>query len=303
MCVVVHNEAVVCGGHRHPNNTVPRPQLTEKRPSWTTTNKTRPIPRCQNVRQQPLAVSCHGRGPPRTGHDLITASAHITRLIKNRSTPPAPAQGSGCRAGTPPPPPIECAGHTQRPIGRSWYPSHPHTALCTSMPRAACVLVCAGGRAEFSWERGGGGRASFEQGGGGRGFWTQNLVYQKRPDQIFPIVNFVFSHDGHFGLGRGEGGFGGGVPPPWLLIILKKPWGGGGPGTQKSKSLCTKNSQINISLCKNFIFSRYEIRVRGGGVSQEMLSCSATLWGRGGIPYHGRHLPMKVLDANAKGSL
>ena len=51
-------------------------------------------------------------------------------------------------------------------------------------------------------------------GEGGRGFWTQNLVYQKWPDQIFPIVNFVFSHYGHFGLGRGEGGFGGGVPPP-----------------------------------------------------------------------------------------
>ena len=72
-------------------------------------------------------------------------------------------------------------------------------------------------------------RASFERGGGegGRGFWTQNLVYQKWPDQIFPIVNFVFSHFGHFGLGRGGGGFGGGVPPPpWFLIILKKPWPG-----------------------------------------------------------------------------
>ena len=56
-----------------------------------------------------------------------------------------------------------------------------------------------------------------------RGFWTQNLVYQKWPDQIFSIVNFVFSHYGHFGLGRGGGGFGGGVPPPWFLIILKKP--------------------------------------------------------------------------------
>ena len=58
-------------------------------------------------------------------------------------------------------------------------------------------------------------------GDGGRGFWTQNLVYQKWPDQIFPIVNFVFSHDGHFGLGRGGGGFGGGGA--WFLIILKKP--------------------------------------------------------------------------------
>ena len=67
------------------------------------------------------------------------------------------------------------------------------------------------------------------RGGGeeGRGFWTQNLVYQKWPDQNFPIVNFVFSHDGHFGLGGGEGVLGEGSPPPWFLIILKKPWGGG----------------------------------------------------------------------------
>ena len=56
-------------------------------------------------------------------------------------------------------------------------------------------------------------------------------MYQEWPDQIFPIVNFVFSHYGHFGLGRGGGGFGGGVPPPWFLIFLKKPWGGEGMTT------------------------------------------------------------------------
>ena len=64
---------------------------------------------------------------------------------------------------------------------------------------------------------GGGGGAGLllsRWGEGGRGFWTQNLVYQKWPDQIFPLVNFLFSRDGHFGLGRGGGGFGGGVPPP-----------------------------------------------------------------------------------------
>ena len=44
-------------------------------------------------------------------------------------------------------------------------------------------------------------------------------MYQKWPDQIFPIVNFVFSHYGHFGLGRGGGVLGEGSPP----IILKKP--------------------------------------------------------------------------------
>ena len=66
--------------------------------------------------------------------------------------------------------------------------------------------------------RGGGGGSAgllLRRGGeGGRGFWTQNLVYQKWPDQIFPIVNFVFSHYGHFGLGRGGRGFWGRGPPP-----------------------------------------------------------------------------------------
>ena len=34
---------------------------------------------------------------------------------------------------------------------------------------------------------------------GGRG-WDPKFVYQKRPDKIFLMVNFVFSPDGHFGL-------------------------------------------------------------------------------------------------------
>ena len=61
-------------------------------------------------------------------------------------------------------------------------------------------------------------------------------MYQKWPDQIFPIVNFVFSHNGHFGLGRGGGGFGGGVPPPLVFDYSKEALGGGGtpwvPGRQ-----------------------------------------------------------------------
>ena len=44
-------------------------------------------------------------------------------------------------------------------------------------------------------------------------------MYQKWPDQIFPIVNFVFSHHG---LGRGGGGFGGGVPPPLVFNYSKE---------------------------------------------------------------------------------
>ena len=41
--------------------------------------------------------------------------------------------------------------------------------------------------------------------GGGGEARTQKFVYQKWPDQIFPFVNFIFSHDGHFGLGGGGG--------------------------------------------------------------------------------------------------
>ena len=52
--------------------------------------------------------------------------------------------------------------------------------------------------------------------GGGPGSETQKFVYTKWPDKIFPMVNFVFSHDDHFGLGGG-GGQGGRVTPPLLL--------------------------------------------------------------------------------------
>ena len=78
------------------------------------------------------------------------------------------------------------------------------------------------------------------------GFWTQNLVYQKWPDQIFPIENFVFSHDGHFGLGRRGGGFGGG-PPPWVLIILKKPCFGG-----HQWSGCSVRTRLQLRLPHSF---------------------------------------------------
>ena len=58
----------------------------------------------------------------------------------------------------------------------------------------------------------------YEKGGGG-GSGTQKFVYQKWPDQNFPIVNFRFSHDGHFGLGGGGGGPMGGVPPTAILSL------------------------------------------------------------------------------------
>ena len=54
-------------------------------------------------------------------------------------------------------------------------------------------------------------------GGGGRGSGTQNFVYQKWPDQISSIVNFVFPHYGHLGLGGMEGGPGRGTPPPAMV--------------------------------------------------------------------------------------
>ena len=72
------------------------------------------------------------------------------------------------------------------------------------MARHLCAKMRGSG-AGLLLSRGGGGE-------GGRGFWTQNLVYQKWPDQIFPVVNFVSSRDDHFGLGRGGGGFG---PKTW----------------------------------------------------------------------------------------
>ena len=59
-------------------------------------------------------------------------------------------------------------------------------------------------------------------GEGGQG--TQKIVYQKWPDQIFPVANFVFSHDGHFGL---DGGGPGGVTPPPPAVYGHSNAGGG----------------------------------------------------------------------------
>ena len=79
----------------------------------------------------------------------------------------------------------------------------------------ACLTTAPGHAVQHRWSslKGGGGgvgQGSIRRGGGGG-----EGVYQKWPDQIFPTVNFVFSHDGHFGLGGGVQG--GGVTPPLLL--------------------------------------------------------------------------------------
>ena len=50
------------------------------------------------------------------------------------------------------------------------------------------------------WPQGNGIHGSMRRGGGSG---TQHFVYQKWPDKIIPTVNFVFSHDGHFGLDPG----------------------------------------------------------------------------------------------------
>ena len=49
------------------------------------------------------------------------------------------------------------------------------------------------------------------------GVWDPKFCGAKMAQQDFPVVNFVFSHDGHFGVGGGgRGGQGGGT----LLLRL-----------------------------------------------------------------------------------
>ena len=63
-----------------------------------------------------------------------------------------------------------------------------------SSPPVAChFVVLLGLRVAGKHWKGGRGR----EGGSG----TKKSVCQKWPDKISPIVTFVFSHDGHFGLG------------------------------------------------------------------------------------------------------
>ena len=58
-------------------------------------------------------------------------------------------------------------------------------------------------------------------GRGGGGFGPKTWRTKNGLIRFFsPIVNSVFSPDGHFGLGREGGGFGGGVPPPYSKEAL-----------------------------------------------------------------------------------
>ena len=144
-----------------------------------------------------------------------------------RATPPPPAGaqpakerapgGGGHRTGARPPPP-----HGHR---RTHLAPPPPECRCTRI--GSCCLRDgrrrAGAKAwSTEWAQGAndgalrpharGHRASVE------GVWVPK-TYQKWPDRIFPIVNFVYSRDCPFGLPP--------PPPSRLCIIRKTPWGTG----------------------------------------------------------------------------
>ena len=79
-------------------------------------------------------------------------------------------------------------------------------------------------------------------GGGGEGSWTQKFVYQKWPDQIFFLVNFVLSRDGHFGL-----------------------WGG---SSLREKNLKTPARLCSSRACFHTAFTSRGIVRRAGGKAQ-----------------------------------
>ena len=90
--------------------------------------------------------------------------------------------------------------------------------------------------------------------GGGGGWhegWLLDVKYKWCPVPCRLFVLFVYA--AHFN-----------APPPSPEFSLT---GGGVPGTQKAKSLCTKNSQINISFCTISCFPTMKSGSGGGGVS------------------------------------
>ena len=62
----------------------------------------------------------------------------------------------------------------------------------------------------------------YEKRRGGRGSGTQKFVSQKWPDKIFPMVNCLCSHEGHFGLGGG--GVRGAASILWFSAVPIHPW-------------------------------------------------------------------------------
>ena len=65
------------------------------------------------------------------------------------------------------------------------------------------------------------------EGGGAGGLGPRSLCTKNGPTRFFPMVNFVLSHDGPFGLegGRSRGG---GGPPPTVYGHSNTSLGGGG---------------------------------------------------------------------------
>ena len=142
-----------------------------------------------------------------------------TQPLLPQGTPPAPC---------PPPPPspthphVPCAPHdtknSQRHVpccspspGHRWSTSgsEPGAEDDAADPNRVRIGPLGPlGSCSQSWWGWGFGREGSEVGGEGRSV-TQKSGYQKWPNQIFPIENFVSSRDGHFGLG----GSGGGYPP------------------------------------------------------------------------------------------
>ena len=79
-------------------------------------------------------------------------------------------------------------------------------------------------------------------------------MYHKWPDKIFPMVNFIFSHDGHFGRG------GGGILLLLSAVLIHPSVGAAGDrrGTAKTLShphnkelkLAQHTNQCNVSIVK-----------------------------------------------------
>ena len=112
------------------------------------------------------------------------------------------------------------------------------------------------------------GAGKYEKGGGSG---TQNFVDQKWPDNIFQIVNFVLSHDGHFVVwGGGAGGGGvhwGGTPlllrcRAILILPLVGGWGLARPtDTQRSHRAPPRECAVSLK-----IGPQIQIRIAGWGV-------------------------------------
>ena len=103
----------------------------------------------------------------------------------------------------------------------SWQSLPRITGIAGSHRLTVCVMCedCATGHPPTP---GGVGRCgdqgSIRRGGGSE---TQNFVYRKWPDQISPMVYFVFPHYGHFGGGGGGGSRATPPPLPHLSLFEK----------------------------------------------------------------------------------